>query len=57
MTQADIDALMRRLERERFDIAAVGRALLSDPAWARKLHDGREAEIVAFESKRLSIVE
>jgi 2,4-dienoyl-CoA reductase-like NADH-dependent reductase (Old Yellow Enzyme family) len=52
-----IDALIRRLERDEFDLVAVGRALLSDPAWARKLHEGREDEIVPFESKHLSLFE
>ena len=28
--------------------AAVGRALLGDPAWANKIRDGRENEIVTF---------
>jgi 2,4-dienoyl-CoA reductase-like NADH-dependent reductase (Old Yellow Enzyme family) len=52
-----IDALIRRLERGEFDLVAVGRALLSDPAWAAKLRDGREEEIVAFEPKHLRLFE
>jgi 2,4-dienoyl-CoA reductase-like NADH-dependent reductase (Old Yellow Enzyme family) len=52
-----INALIRRLEREEFDLVAVGRALLSDPAWAQKLKDGREDEIVAFEHKHLTLFE
>jgi 2,4-dienoyl-CoA reductase-like NADH-dependent reductase (Old Yellow Enzyme family) len=52
-----IDALIRRLERDEFDLVAVGRALLSDPAWAAKLEGGREEEIVAFERKHLTIFE
>ena len=52
-----IDALIRRLERDEFDLVAVGRALLSDPAWAAKLEDGREEEIVGFERKHLTIFE
>ncbi len=30
---ADLGALIRRLEREEFDLAAVGRALLADAGW------------------------
>lgn len=46
---ASIDSLIDRLESEEFDLVAVGRALLSDAAWANKVGDGREAEIVPFE--------
>lgn len=30
---ASLDNLVRRLEREEFDLVAVGRAILADPAW------------------------
>lgn len=43
-----IDALIERLEREEFDLVAVGRALLADAAWPQKIRDGREAEIITF---------
>lgn len=33
---AKIDGLIERLEREEFDLVAVGRALLVDPAWAKR---------------------
>jgi len=52
-----IDALIRRLENDEFDLVAVGRALLSDAAWANKVHEGREDEIVAFERKHMAIFE
>ena len=52
-----LDALVLRLEREEFNLVAVGRGLLSDPAWARKLQDGRENEIVAFEPRHMGIFE
>ena len=52
-----IDELIQRLERDEFDLVAVGRALLADPAWAQKLQEGREREITAFEHKHLSIYE
>ena len=43
-----LDRLLDRLDREEFDLVAVGRALLADPAWANKLREGRESEIVSF---------
>jgi 2,4-dienoyl-CoA reductase-like NADH-dependent reductase (Old Yellow Enzyme family) len=38
---ASLDALERRLDRGEFDLVAVGRALLSDPAWVNKLEAGQ----------------
>ncbi len=49
-----LDPLIRRLERSEFDLVAVGRALLSDPAWAHKLQAGHEAEITPFDPSHLS---
>ena len=43
-----LDNLVRRLEREEFDLIAVGRALLSDPHWVTKVREGRTAELKAF---------
>ncbi len=37
---ASVEGLARRLDREEFDLVAVGRALLSDAHWARKLAGG-----------------
>ncbi|MFC0215938.1 NADH:flavin oxidoreductase [Paenibacillus chartarius] len=48
---AKIDGLIERLEREEFDLVAVGRALLVDPAWASKIRDGRTAELIPFTSE------
>lgn len=45
---AKIDGLIERLERQEFDLVAVGRALLVDPLWANKIRDGRTAELVPF---------
>jgi 2,4-dienoyl-CoA reductase-like NADH-dependent reductase (Old Yellow Enzyme family) len=33
--------LIEKLEREEFDLIAVGRALLADPDWVNKIRDGR----------------
>lgn len=39
---APIDVLVDMIASGEVDLAAVGRALLSDPAWAAKIRDGRE---------------
>jgi len=43
-----IDGLIERMERGEFDLVAVGRALLADPAWAAKIRDGLIDEVVPF---------
>ncbi|AJY75935.1 NADH:flavin oxidoreductase [Paenibacillus beijingensis] len=45
---ADLGGLLERLERGEFDLVAVGRALLHDPAWAAKVRDGRTDELLPF---------
>ncbi|XEC96198.1 NADH:flavin oxidoreductase [Paenibacillus tarimensis] len=45
---AGLDGLIDRLERNEFDLVAVGRALLADPAWADKIRGGRMDELVPF---------
>jgi len=46
---ASLDELLRRLDREEFDLVGVGRALLQDPEWAKKVHEGRTDELLSFE--------
>ncbi|MGF9697068.1 NADH:flavin oxidoreductase [Paenibacillus sp. MABNR03] len=50
----DLDDLLHRLDHQEFDLVAVGRALISDPAWAIKIRDGRESEIQAFTREALA---
>jgi 2,4-dienoyl-CoA reductase-like NADH-dependent reductase (Old Yellow Enzyme family) len=45
--------LGRRLERGDFDLVGVGRALIADPNWPRKVRDGAEADIVPFQPAAL----
>ncbi|MEV4559828.1 NADH:flavin oxidoreductase [Kitasatospora sp. NPDC049285] len=45
-----IDNLLDRLERDEFDLVAVGRALLQDPAWAAKVLGNRLDELKPFEA-------
>ena len=44
-----LEQLVARMERGEFDLIAVGRALLRDPNWAAKIHQGRESELIGFE--------
>ena len=39
-TEANLGELARRFERGDFDLVAVGRALLDDPLWVRKVKTG-----------------
>ncbi|MGW2618566.1 NADH:flavin oxidoreductase [Streptomyces sp. NPDC001500] len=48
-----IDDLLDRLERDEFDMVAVGRALLQDPEWAAKVLAGRFDELKPFDAAAL----
>ncbi|MET8407548.1 NADH:flavin oxidoreductase [Streptomyces sp. NPDC005195] len=48
-----IDDLLDRLERDEFDLVAVGRALLQDPEWAEKVLAGRFDELKAYDPAAL----
>ncbi|AUG81326.1 1,2-oxophytodienoate reductase [Kitasatospora sp. MMS16-BH015] len=45
-----IDELLDRLERDEFDLVAIGRALLQDPEWAAKVLSGRFEELKPYEA-------
>lgn len=44
----DLEPIAKRLAAGEFDIVAVGRALLADPMWVRKVKEGRFDELVPF---------
>jgi len=48
-----IDNLLDRLERDEFDLVAVGRALLQDPEWAAKVLGGRFDEVKPYDAAAL----
>ncbi|HKP56567.1 MAG TPA: NADH:flavin oxidoreductase [Polyangiales bacterium] len=48
-----LEELVARIEREEFDLVAVGRALLQDAQWAQKVREGRHTEIRAFDAASL----
>ena len=54
---ASLDKLVARMEREEFDLIAVGRALLSDAQWASKVKAGDQAGLKAFEASALATLD
>ncbi len=48
-----LDNLLSRFEQEEFDLVAVGRALISDPEWGKKIHQGKEDSICVFTPENL----
>jgi len=38
----------------RFDLVAVGRAILQDPEWAKKVKEGRFADLRDYDGKALA---
>ncbi|MXG26634.1 12-oxophytodienoate reductase [Streptomyces sp. YIM 132580] len=48
-----VDQLLDRLERDEFDLVAVGRALIADPEWAAKTLGGRTGDITPFDAEML----
>ncbi|WP_201455258.1 NADH:flavin oxidoreductase [Xanthomonas massiliensis] len=49
-----LDELVRRMEREEFDLIAVGRAILADPHWVTKVRDGDTADLHDFDRSALA---
>ena len=49
-----LDKLIARMERDEFDLIAVGRALISDPQWTRKVRDRQMDELRGFDAADLA---
>ena len=52
-TSVGLDALVRRMERDEFDLIAVGRALISDPHWVAKVKAGDTQGLKGFQAGAL----
>lgn len=52
--RAQIDELLRRLSHDEFDLVAIGRALIADADWPRKLREGRGEQIRPFAKSQLA---
>ncbi|MFK4341928.1 MULTISPECIES: NADH:flavin oxidoreductase [unclassified Paenibacillus] len=50
---ASIEGLVRKFENQEFELVAIGRTLLVDPAWVTKIRDGRLDELVPFTPEAL----
>lgn len=51
---AALDDLHARLEREEFDLIAVGRVLISDAEWANKVRTGQTESLQGFKAEDLA---
>ncbi len=51
---SSLDELLRRFDRGDFDLVAVGRALLEDAGWAKKINEGRFSELRGFTKEALA---
>jgi 2,4-dienoyl-CoA reductase-like NADH-dependent reductase (Old Yellow Enzyme family) len=51
---SSLDELMRRFDRGDFDLVAVGRPLLADADWVKKIKEGRTAELQGFTKAALA---
>lgn len=53
-TPVRLDELTRRMDKDEFDLIAVGRALISDPEWPKKVRAGDFASMLNFENSALA---
>jgi 2,4-dienoyl-CoA reductase-like NADH-dependent reductase (Old Yellow Enzyme family) len=51
---ARIDGVIERMEKDEFDLIAIGRALITDPDWAEKVRTGRFDELRPFQRAALA---
>ncbi len=48
-----LDGLIEKLDNKEFDLVAIGRSLLMDPEWVRKVRDGRANDLLPFNKEAL----
>lgn len=53
-TIVGLDRLIQRMERDEFDLIAVGRALIGDPAWVTKVQAGDREKLKDFDAAALA---
>ncbi|MDY4348387.1 NADH:flavin oxidoreductase [Pectobacterium brasiliense] len=53
---AALDNLYARMEREEFDLIAVGRVLLSDAQWVQKVRSGQTDQLRGFDAADLAVL-
>jgi 2,4-dienoyl-CoA reductase-like NADH-dependent reductase (Old Yellow Enzyme family) len=47
-TPVELDRLIEMIERGEFDMVAVGRSLIADPDWPRKVAAGKFKDLINF---------
>lgn len=50
---ADLNRLLEHMQRDAFDLVAIGRAVLSDPDWVHKVRRGEMSRIHPFDRTKL----
>ena len=50
---ASLDALVERMEKDEFDLVAVGRAMIANPDWANRVKAGELEQMRPFEKEQL----
>ena len=53
-SSTSLEQLTARMERDEFDLIAVGRALISDPNWVEKVRTGKLGNLTGFEPSALA---
>ena len=53
-TSVGLERLVERMDRDEFDLIAVGRALISDPRWVEKVRTGDAIGLKGFEAGALA---
>ncbi|PON10808.1 12-oxophytodienoate reductase, partial [Candidatus Entotheonella serta] len=48
-----LDNLTGRMERDEFDLIAVGRAMISNPDWVQRVHQGQMDKLEDFSASDL----
>ena len=51
---SSLDELLRRLDKDEFDLVAVGRPLLVDPNWVKKIKENNTSELKGFTKDALA---
>jgi 2,4-dienoyl-CoA reductase-like NADH-dependent reductase (Old Yellow Enzyme family) len=54
--EAGLAELLRRFNNNEFDLVAVGRSILGDPNWVRKVQQGRYRDLRPFTKEELSFL-
>lgn len=54
--KTDFNELLRRFDRGDFDLVAVGRAILQDPEWVKKVKEQNFSELKPFEAASMGVL-